>query len=162
MKRKQQSNVGGTLMKVIFIQDVRNKGKRGEVKEIPDGYANFLIKNNKAKQASAAAMSKLKGQQHAEAKKEAEIIAEAKDLKEKLESGKYVVELKAKAGKDGRLFGSVTSKQIAQGLQKQYGLHIDKRKMDLKEPIRSMGYVNVPVKLHNDVSSKIRVHISEQ
>ncbi|GBG93676.1 50S ribosomal protein L9 [Ligilactobacillus salitolerans] len=149
-------------MKVIFTQDVRNKGKRGEVKELPDGYANFLIKGNKAKQANAAAMSKLKGQQQAEAKKEAEIVAEAKEVKEKLESGKYVVELKAKAGADGRLFGSITSKQIAQGLEKQYQLKIDKRKMELKEPIRSMGYVNVPVKLHNEVSSKIRVHISEK
>ncbi len=149
-------------MKVIFTQDVSHKGKRGEVKELPDGFANFLIKSNKAKKASAAAMSRLKGQQHAEAKKEAEYLLEAKDLKTKLESGKYVVELKAKAGKDGRLFGSVTSKQIAQGLEKQYGLKIDKRKMDLNEPIRSMGYANVPVKLHNEVSSKIRVHISEK
>lgn len=83
-------------------------------------------------------------------------------MKEKLESGKYVVELKAKAGEDGRLFGSVTSKQISQALQKQYDIKIDKRKMELAQPIRSMGYVNVPVKLHNEVSAKIRVHIAEQ
>lgn len=149
-------------MKVIFTQDVKGKGKRGEVKEMPDGYANFLIKANKAKQANTAAMSELKGQKRAEAKKEAEILAEAKALKEKLESGKYVVELKAKAGEDGRLFGSVTTKQIAQALNEQYGLKIDKRKMELAAPIRSMGYVNVPVKLHNEVTSKIRVHIAEQ
>ncbi|WP_178195241.1 50S ribosomal protein L9 [Ligilactobacillus sp. Marseille-Q7487] len=149
-------------MKVIFTQDVRGKGKRGEIKELPDGYANFLIKANKAKQANAAAMSELKGQKRAEAKKEAEILAEAKALKEKLESGKYVVELKAKAGEDGRLFGSITTKQIAQALNEQYGLKIDKRKMELAAPIRSMGYVNVPVKLHNEVTSKIRVHIAEK
>ncbi|MGX5378149.1 50S ribosomal protein L9 [Ligilactobacillus sp. LYQ135] len=149
-------------MKVIFTQDVRGKGKRGEVKEMADGYANFLIKSGKAKQADAAAMSQLRGQQKAEAKKEAEILAEAKETKAKLESGKYVVELKAKAGEDGRLFGSVTSKQISQALQKQYGIKIDKRKMELAQPIRSMGYVNVPVKLHNEVTAKIRVHIAEQ
>ncbi|OAQ03793.1 50S ribosomal protein L9 [Ligilactobacillus aviarius] len=149
-------------MKVIFTQDVRGKGKRGEVKNMADGYANFLIKSGKAKQADAAAMSQLRAQQKAEAKKEAEILAEAKALKAKLESGKYVVELKAKAGEDGRLFGSVTSKQISQALQKQYDIKIDKRKMELAQPIRSMGYVNVPVKLHNEVSAKIRVHIAEQ
>lgn len=150
------------MMKVIFTQDVRGKGKRGEVKNMADGYANFLIKSGKAKQADAAAMSQLRAQQKAEAKKEAEILAEAKALKEKLESGNYIVELKAKAGEDGRLFGSVTSKQISQALQKQYDIKIDKRKMELAQPIRSMGYVNVSVKLHNEVSAKIRVHIAEQ
>ncbi|MCP0887145.1 50S ribosomal protein L9 [Ligilactobacillus sp. WILCCON 0076] len=149
-------------MKIIFTQDVRGKGKRGEIKEMADGYANFLIKNNKARQANAAAMSQLAGQKRAEAKRDAEVLAEAKDLKQRLESGDFVIELKAKAGSDGRLFGSITSKQISQALEKQYGLKIDKRKMNLKEPIRSMGYVNVPVKLHNDVVAKIRVHISEK
>ena len=149
-------------MKIIFTQDVKGKGKRGEVKELPDGYANFLIKVNKAKQANQASMSELKGQKRAEAKKEAEILAQAKDIKAKLESGKYVVELKAKAGSDGRLFGSITTKQIAKALEDQYNLKIDKRKMELKAPIRSMGYVNVTVKLHNEVTSKIRVHIAEQ
>ena len=71
-------------MKVIFTQDVRGKGKRGEVKEMADGYANFLIKEGKAKRANAQAMSELKGQKRAEAKKEAELLAEAKELKEKL------------------------------------------------------------------------------
>lgn len=149
-------------MKVIFTQDVRGKGKRGEVKELPDGYANFLIKSGKVKQANAQAMSQLGGQKRAEARHDAEVLAEAKVLKEKLESGDFVVELKAKAGTDGRLFGSITSKQISQALEQQYQLKIDKRKMDLKEPIRSMGYVNVPVKLHNEVTAKIRVHISEK
>ena len=92
-------------MKVIFTQDVRGKGKRGEVKELPDGYANFLIKSGKVKQANAQAMSQLAGQKRAEARHDAEVLAEAKVLKEKLESGDFVVELKAKAGTDGRLFG---------------------------------------------------------
>ena len=107
-------------------------------------------------------MSQLKGQKRAEARKEAEELEEAKKFKELLESGERVVEMKAKAGTDGRLFGSITSKQISQELEKQYGMKIDKRKMELREQIRTMGYVNVPVKLHNEVTAKIRVHISEK
>lgn len=149
-------------MKVIFLQDVRGKGKRGEVKEIPDGYANFLIKSNRAKQATAQAMSRLKGQKRAEEKRDAEELAAAQKIKQQLESGQMVVELQAKAGTDSRLFGSITSKQVAQALEKQYGLKIDKRKMDLAEPIRSLGYTNVPVRLHPKVSAKIRVHVAEK
>ena len=101
-------------MKVIFIKDVRGRGKRGELKEVPDGYAqNYLIKRGLAKEATKAAMSELKGQQRAAQKHEAEELAEAKRLKEVLESEDTVVELSAKAGTDGRIFGSVSSKQIA-------------------------------------------------
>ena len=150
-------------MKVIFMEDVKGKGKRGEVKNVPDGYAqNFLIKNGKAKAATKAAMSQLKGQQKAEEKHEAEVLADAKKLKEHLESDKTVVEIKAKAGTDGRLFGSIPSKQIAQALQQQFNLKIDKRKIELAEPIRSMGYTNVPVKIHPSVTATIRVHVSEK
>ncbi|KRN89338.1 50S ribosomal protein L9 [Ligilactobacillus ceti] len=149
-------------MKVIFTQDVRGKGRRGEVKEIPDGFANFLIKNKQAKKADANAMSQLRAQQRAEAKHEAELLAEAKELKKELESGEMVVELTAKSGTDGRLFGSITSKQIADGLKAQHNVKLDKRKIDLEEPIKAMGYRNVPVKLHNDVVATIRVHISEK
>lgn len=150
-------------MKVIFLQDVRGKGKRGEVKEVPVGYAqNFLIKNGKAKAATKAAMSQLKGQQKAEEKREEEELEESKQLKAKLEDDKTVVELKAKAGTDGRLFGSIPSKQIATALEKQYGVKLDKRKIELPEPIKVAGYTNVPVKLHVDVTAKIRVHVSEK
>lgn len=150
-------------MKVIFIEDVKGRGKRGDVKEVPDGYAqNFLIKNGKAKAATNAAMSELKGQQHAEEKKQAEYLAEAQELKKVLEDDKTVVELKAKAGTDGRLFGSIPSKQIAQALNDQYKLKIDKRKMELPEPIRVLGYTNVPVKLYPQVNASIRVHVAEK
>ncbi len=149
-------------MKVIFLQDVRGKGKRGEVKEVPDGYAqNFLIKNGKAKAATRAAMSQLKGQQKAEEKREEE-LEESKKLKAMLEDDKTVVELKAKSGTDGRLFGSIPSKQIATALEKQFGVKLDKRKIELPEPIKVAGYTNVPVKLHAEVTAKIRVHVSEK
>ncbi|GAY72455.1 LSU ribosomal protein L9p [Lentilactobacillus kosonis] len=73
-----------------------------------------------------------------------------------------MVELTAKAGSDGRLFGSIPSKQIASALDKQYGIKLDKRKIELNEPIRVAGYTNVPVKLHPQVTAKIRVHVTEQ
>lgn len=150
-------------MKVIFLEDVKGRGKRGEVKEVPDGYAqNFLIKKGKAKEATKAAMSSLKGQQRAEEKKQAELLAEAKELKKMLEADETVVEIKAKAGTDSRLFGSIPSKQIAQALEAQYNVKLDKRKIELNEPIRVLGYTNVPVKLYPQVSAKIRVHVSEK
>jgi ribosomal protein L9 len=150
-------------MKVIFLKDVRGKGKRGDVKEVPDGYArNFLIKNGAAKVATKEAISQLQGQQKAEAKQLANEKAEAVAVKEKLEADDTVVQLKSKAGADSRLFGSVPSKQIVEALAKQYDIAIDKRKLQLAEPIKALGYTNVPVKLFNGVNATIRVHITAE
>lgn len=149
-------------MKVIFLEDVKGRGKKGEVKNVPDGYANnFLIKNNKAKSASNANVSALRGQKKAADREAAEEKAAAVALKEQLEDDKTVIELKAKAGKDGRLFGAISSKQVVAGLLDQFGIKIDKRKMDMKEPIRALGYRNVKVKLHHDVEATIRIHTDE-
>ncbi|KID42438.1 50S ribosomal protein L9 [Fructilactobacillus fructivorans] len=150
-------------MKVIFLQDVKGKGNRGDVKEMPSGYANnFLIKKGLAKAATKQAISELKAQQHVEAEHQEEELEDSKRLKKELEDDKTVVELKAKAGSDGRLFGSITSKQIAQGLLDQYNIKLDKRKIEMSEPIKSMGYTDVPVKVHPQVSAQIRVHVSEK
>ena len=147
-------------MKVIFLQDVKGKGKKGDVKEVPNGYAqNFLLKNNLAKEANKSSISQLAGQKKAQEKQEAEILEEAKELKGFLEKEDTVVELKAKAGEDGRLFGSIPSKQIAEGLNKQYKVKLDKRKIELNNPIRTLGYTNVPVKLHHEVTATIKVHV---
>lgn len=147
-------------MKVIFLQDVKGKGKKGDVKEVPTGYAqNYLIKNNLAKEANKSSISQLEGQKKAQEKQEAEILEEAKKLKEFLEKEETVVELKAKAGEDNRLFGSIPSKQIAEGLNKQYKVKLDKRKIELNNPIRTLGYTNVPVKLHHEVTATIKVHV---
>ena len=147
-------------MKVIFLQDVKGKGKKGDVKEVPNGYAqNFLLKNNLAKEANKSSISQLAGQKKAQVKQEAEILEEAKELKGFLEKEETVVELKAKAGEDGRLFGSIPSKQIAEGLNKQYKVKLDKRKIELNNPIRTLGYTNVPVKLHHEVTATIKVHV---
>ncbi|MDM5251029.1 MULTISPECIES: 50S ribosomal protein L9 [unclassified Lysinibacillus] len=148
-------------MKVVFLKDVKGKGKKGEIKNVADGYAqNFLIKNGYAAEANAQSMSQLEGQKKLEAKNAAAELAEAKELKEKLEA--LTVELKAKSGEGGRLFGSVSTKQIADALQKAHGFKIDKRKMTLSDGIRALGFTNVPVKLHHEVSATLKVHVTEE
>ncbi|WP_326717126.1 50S ribosomal protein L9 [Vagococcus jeotgali] len=147
-------------MKVIFLQDVKGKGNKGEVKDVAVGYAqNFLLKKGLAVEATPQALSELKGKEKAKAKEDAEILEEAKQLKEKFEDEKFEVIIKSKAGEDSRLFGSIPSKQITDALNKQHGIKVDKRKMDLPQPIKTLGYTNVTVKLHKDVTAKLRVHV---
>lgn len=148
-------------MKVVFLKDVKGKGKKGEIKNVADGYAhNFLIKNGFAAEANAQALSQLEGQKKLEEKNAAAELAEAKKLKETLEA--LTVELKAKSGEGGRLFGSVSTKQIADALQKVHGIKIDKRKMTLNDGIRALGFTNVPVKLHHEVTATLKVHVTEE
>ncbi|MCY7751977.1 50S ribosomal protein L9 [Bacillus haynesii] len=148
-------------MKVIFLQDVKGKGKKGEVKNVADGYAhNFLIKKGLAVEATSANISVLEGQKKKEKKEAAEELKSAKELKKQIED--ITVELSAKSGEGGRLFGSVTSKQIADALQKGHQLKVDKRKIELNDAIRSLGYTNVPVKLHPEVQATLKVHVKEQ
>lgn len=147
-------------MKVIFTKDVKGQGKKGEVKEVASGYAqNFLIKNGHAKEATTSNVSELAAQKKAKQKQDEEIKQEAEQLKAKLETEGFEVLLKAKAGEDGRLFGSIPSKQVADALKKQHDIKLDKRKMDLPQPIRTLGYSNVPVKLHHEVTAVLRVHV---
>lgn len=147
-------------MKVIFLKDVKGKGKKGEVKNVADGYAhNFLIKQGLAIEANQSSMSLLSAQKKKEEKQAAEELTEAKKLKEVIE--KVKVELTAKAGEGGRLFGSITTKQISEELQKKHGIKIDKRKMELADAIRTLGHTKVPVKLHHDVTAVLDVHVKE-
>ncbi len=147
-------------MRVIFQKDVKGKGKKGEVKNVSDGYArNYLLKNNVAVEATPGNMKALEAKQSKEKELEQAEEEEAKQLKEKLAN--MEVELKAKSGKAGRLFGSITSKQIAEELKKTHGIKMDKRKIELDQPIRSLGYTDVPVKLHQEVTGTIKVHITE-
>ena len=147
-------------MRVIFLKDVKGKGKKGEVKNVADGYAqNFLIKQGLAVEANQSAISSLNAQKKKEDKLAAEELAEAKKLKEKMD--KITVEFSTKAGEGGRLFGSITSKQIADELQKVQGIKIDKRKIDLPDAIRSLGYTKVSVKLHTEVTATLNVHVKE-
>ena len=148
-------------MKVIFIKDVKGKGNIGDVKDVSVGYAqNFLLKNNLAIEATPANLSKLKGQQKREEKNAAEELSDAKKLKDEIE--KVTVEMKAKSGEGGRLFGSITSKQIADELGKANGIKVDRRRMELPEPIRSLGFTNIPIKIHQEVTATLKVHVTEE
>ena len=149
-------------MKVIFLEDVKGKGKKGEIKEVPTGYAqNFLIKKNLAKEANAQDIGELRGKQKSQEKAHAEMVAEAQAIKAKLEEEATVVAFTEKVGPDGRTFGSITNKKIADELQKQFGLKIDKRNIKVDSPIRSIGLIDVPVKIYQDVTSVIRLRITE-
>ena len=149
-------------MKVIFLEDVKGKGKKGEIKEVPTGYAqNFLIKKNLAKEANAQAIGELRGKQKSQEKAHAEMVAEAQAIKAKLEEEATVVAFTEKVGPDGRTFGSITNKKIADELQKQFGLKIDKPNIKVDSPIRSIGLIDVPVKIYQDVTSVIRLRVTE-
>lgn len=148
-------------MKVIFLKDVKGKGKQGEVKNVSDGYArNYLLKNNLAQEATPGNLKALEAKKKKQDQLEQKEKDEAIQLKNKLAD--ITVELTAKSGDSGRLFGSITSKQISEALDKNFGYKIDKRKIELDAPIRSLGYTNVPVKLHPEVDGSIKVRVSEK
>lgn len=149
-------------MKVIFLADVKGKGRKGEIKEVPTGYAqNFLIKKNLAKEATSQSIGELKGKQKAEEKAQAEILAEAQAVKAVLDEDKTRVQFQEKVGPDGRTFGSITAKKISEELQKQFGVKVDKRHIVLDHPIRAIGLIEVPVKLHKEVTAEIKLAITE-
>lgn len=148
-------------MKVIFLNDVKNKGKKGEVKEVATGYAqNFLLKKGLAEEATPANLKRLEEQQNAEEAKAEQALEDAKAMKEELEQKE--VEIKTKSGDDGRLFGSISSKQVVEAYEKQHGIKLDKRKLDMSQPLKSLGYHKMSVKLHPEVSAEIKVHVIEQ
>lgn len=147
-------------MKVILLKDVKGKGKKGEVKNVADGYAhNFLIKNGLAKEATTGSLSELKGKIHAEEKQQAEIKQEAQEIKELLERESNALVIKSKAAEDGRLFGSITTKQISAAAQKQLGIKLDKRKIELNIPIRTVTSMKVDVKVHPEVVATMTVNV---
>ncbi|KYC86284.1 50S ribosomal protein L9 [Heyndrickxia sporothermodurans] len=148
-------------MKVIFLKDVKGKGKKGETKNVADGYAhNFLLKQGLAVEATPGNLKGLDAQKKKEQQLAAEELQEAKKLKEKLEQ--ITVELKAKSGTGGRLFGSITSKQISEELKKAHDIKIDKRKIEMDDAIRTLGVTKVPVKLHSEVTATLNVHVKEE
>jgi large subunit ribosomal protein L9 len=148
-------------MKVIFLQDVKGQGKRGEIKEVSEGYVrNFLLPKGLVKAAEAGNIKTLEMQKASEDKRKAQEKADAEALAAKLETLTVVV--RTKAGEGGRLFGAITTKQIAEALEKQEGIKIDKRKIELPEPIRALGFTNLEVKLHPQVKGKLKVQAAEE
>lgn len=148
-------------MKVILLSDVKNQGKKGEVKEVATGYAqNFLIKKGLAEEATPANLEKLKKQKDQMAQEKEQELVDAQLLKTELESKE--VEIKTKSGEDGRLFGSISSKQVVDAFEKQHSLKIDKRKLNMDQPLKSLGYHKLKAKLHPEVEAEIKVHVVEQ
>lgn len=148
-------------MKVILQKNVKSLGNAGDVVEVNDGYArNYLLPKELAKPATDGNVKNLKKQKKAEEKKKQAEIQRAKDLAAKLEQSP--VEIETKAGEGGRLFGSVTSKEISEELEKQHQIKIDKRKIQLKEPIKSLGITNVEVKVYPNITGTLKVHVKEQ
>lgn len=147
-------------MKVILIQDVKSLGKKGQTVDVSDGYArNFILPKKLGIEANAQNINDLKLQKAHEEKVAKEQLEDAKALAAKIETLK--VETTIKSGKDGRTFGSVSSKEVAEALKKQHGIEIDKKKISLDEPIRTLGTSIVTVKLHREVSAKLTVHVGE-
>ena len=144
-------------MKVILLEDVRGTGKAGDVANVSDGYArNMLIPRGLAVEATAQNIKQLEKKKEAMAKKFAEDKAAALELKKKLEE--VTVEVRTKAGKDGKVFGSVTSKDIADALN-QMGFDIDKKKIQLDSPIKATGMTDVNVKLFTEISGNVKVNV---
>lgn len=148
-------------MKVILLKDVSKLGKEGDLVEVAPGYArNYLIPNNFAKEATKGNIKQLKHERKIMEKKEQKELEEAKKLAEKL--GNSQIELKAKSGEQGKLFGSVTTKDIAEAIKKQHNVTVDKRKIQLNDSIKSLGTYEVTVKFVPEVESKIRVKVVER
>ena len=146
-------------MKVIFLEDVKGKGKKGELKDVSDGYArNFMLPKKLAKEATADNLNTFKMQEKAKAAQIAKEKAEAQENAKKLES--IVVKIPAKAGSNGKLFGAVTSKEISEAL-KQLGMNIEKNKIVLSEPIKTYGAFDIKCKFGYEITGVIHVLVCE-
>ena len=148
-------------MKIILIEDVKNVGKKGELKEVADGYArNFLIRNRLAVEATAHSTAILEQQKQDKIDQEIEDIKKAEVLKEKLTTITLVFPVKT--GEGGKVFGSISSKQIAEELVKKHQINIDKRKILDNGPFNDLGYSDIRIELHKKVIGTIKIHLKAQ
>ena len=148
-------------MKIILIEDVKNVGKKGELKDVADGYArNFLIRNRLAVEATAHSKAILEQQKQDKIDQEIEDIKKAEALKEKLTTITLVFPVKT--GEGGKVFGSISSKQIAEELVKKHQITIDKRKILDNGPFSDLGYSDIRIELHKKVIGTIKIHLKAQ
>ena len=148
-------------MKVILLQDVKSIGKKGELAEVSDGYGrNYLLPRKLAKEANAQAMNEYVNAENSKKHKIETEKAQAESRKKKLEGKVFI--MKAKAGSGGKLFGSITSKQVAEEINKQYGISIDKRKVELEQTIKEFGTYKAEVKLYTGISANIEIKVTEE
>ena len=147
-------------MKVILLQDLKGTGKKGELKEVSDGYArNYLFPKNLAKPATTQAVGELKARQEADAHRALVEKNQAAELSERL--SKMTVTIHAKAGSAGRLFGSITTKEVAESLSEQLGTEIDRKKITLNADIKAFGEYEAVVKLYPGISARVKLVVSE-
>ena len=145
-------------MKVILLQDIKGSGKRDDIITVSDGYArNFLFPKKLAVEATPGAAREIERKRAAEADREAERRAQAEEKARQLK-GK-VINLQVKCGEKGRLYGSITNAEIAEQLEKQHGIQVDKKKIDLPDPIRTVGDVEVDVWLYSGITTRMVVHV---
>ena len=143
-------------MKVVLTADVKGQGKKNDIVEVSDGYArNFLFPRKLAVEATNKVLNEIKGQNEARQHRLEVELAEARALAAKLDT--LLIKIHATSGADGRLYGSITAKDIADHLQKDYAITVDKRKIQLSDPIRAYGKYDLDVKLYTDIVGKIHV-----
>ncbi len=147
-------------MKIILLEDVKSLGKKGEIVEVSDAYArNVLLRGKKGVEATGKNLNDLKLQKANDVKVAAENLAAARELAQKIDKSEITV--KVKVGEGGKVFGSISSKEIAEETKKQLGLEIDKKKIQLSAPLKAVGTSKVAVKLHPQVTAQLTVHILE-
>lgn len=145
-------------MKVILLEDVKSVGKKGEVVEVSDGYArNVLLKKKQGVEATGKNMNDLKLQKANQEKVAAENLAAAQELGAKIE--KSSITLKVKVGEGGKLFGSISNKEIAEAVKAQLGFDVDKKKVQITTPLKNVGTMDVAIKLHTKVTAQLKVNV---
>lgn len=153
--------MGGRKMKVILTQDIKSVGKKGQIIDASDGYArNYLLPKKMAVVANASNLNELKTKQEANKYRKDMSMANAKELSEKMKDFELI--FKIKAGGNGKTFGSITAKDIAEELKKKYFVEVDKKKVMLSEAIKTLGIYHIEIKLYEGVSGKIKVSVIEE
>ncbi len=148
-------------MKVILLEDLKNLGEKNSIKEVKDGYArNYLLPKGLAVEATKSNISMINSKKEAEKIKKDKELENAQTLVDKLNNA--AVEIKAKAGENGKLFGSITTMDIAETLKKDLGIEIDKKKISMPEAIKNLGNYEVEIKLYPGISSIVKVNIVEE
>lgn len=148
-------------MKVIFLQDVKGQGKKGEIKEVSDGYArNFLLARKLAVEATNSNLNDIRGKKEADAFHKGQELEQAKELKGKIDG--MSVKLTAKAGENGKLFGSITNKDVAEALKMQQHIVIDKKKFHMPDGIKQVGTTKVEVRIYPEVTATLTVVVEAQ
>ncbi|MBE5839546.1 50S ribosomal protein L9 [Butyrivibrio sp.] len=148
-------------MQVILLEDVKSLGKKGQIVKVSDGYArNFVLPKNLGVEATQKNLNELKNQQKRDSINAQHALEEAQAYGERI--SKETVQLTMKAGEGGRVFGSVSSKEIVTAAKQQFGFDIDKKKLQMPEPIKAFGTYEIPVKLHPQVTTTLKVNVKEQ